>query len=1219
MAVNAGAVQIALGLKDKNFSSGMKNAQQSVNQLRTSADATVRSLSTLDKALTAAGAAAGTAAYAMINLGKRAFDVAADVSEMNVAMDAIEKSNKMTAGSISEAADAIRAQGIEMKAAQEIAVLFTQGQIDLASAAKVARVAQDLAVLSQSNSTATAQTLAYAIQTGNSRLLKSAGITKYASEAYSDYAIVLEKTVNDLTNTERQQAIVNMILSEGEKVAGTYTAAMEEPGKVLRSFPRLLNDMQLAMGDVLLSGFGPMIKAAYDTTKAFSKMFRDGGALEPLLNELSRAFEMLLEPLTNGIKSLKGIIEGFSSAQYSINGLADSFTNLAPIVTAATTALSLFAGKNILGRLPVVGTHLAAMIGPGAPLLSGLAILVAMQPELRAVFTNMIKSMKALVPNAKKLGAQLTKALDKATKIIVKLAEAFEGPAIAALEGFMVAALALTQTVMPLLDVVLGVTSALASMGPVTSILITTFILLQSPLAKVATGLSAFTAGIKENLRYQKTLAAQQGITTGAVGAFGSQVRISMQAAGVAVKGFMASAAPLLAMALTIQGITEFLNRNADQQEANARNSETLAGQVNGLTEAFISNSEAAADLESVDDILHRLVSQSGIEDVEKGISALANLGYGVDEAVAALVSSDADFQSWLDGFSHGADEVTHRAIEMQRDLHDVSVGWGRSWEQVLDENLAALSGYSDENKAYMRDLIIQLEAIEDSVEKFSIAEAIGQEIEEMFRAGNFGTYVRDQLLGALAAGEDFVDVLERAVEVTLYGFDGADRGLERFRTTITETVGPVLSFIDALGTLELEEGQTTFTTNQLQEALFGSERSTQRVNRAMREAAVSINSFTRGVALADKEVVTLEQVGDDLVDTLFSTAQALREANASTEQLEAATSAVIYQFAEAATAAGFEEQAIRDLLVQLRLADSIDPRIDFSIGFNADALRKQLKAAQDALAKMYEQSRGSLTGEIIAQRSLIDSISSLLEGVEAFETAGAPSFVSGAAAVAEAAGGAADAVGELVNKFDELVDTMANPVLTEAEATVFAESLATRAEALALEMAAPDFEMSEAEKQLEFFGAATDIVRQIQSMVGAGLGEDQIADFVGAANANLAMLGQTLGMSDTDAANALAMIQRAEDMGMFMAQMGMTTGEDLAAFEQYIAAATSTDPEGFTPTELNLNGRPAPGVTNVTVNLPPGVSGEDVIAAMTEYAETSGATVPAPFEFVNV
>ncbi len=506
---------------------------------------------------------------------------------MNVAMEAIEKSNNMSSGAISQAADAIRAQGIEMKAAQEIAVLFTQGQIDLASAAKVARVAQDLAVLSQSNSTATAQTLAYAIQTGNSRLLKSAGITKYASEAYSDYAVQLEKTVNDLTNTERQQAIVNMILEEGAKVQGTYLAAMEEPGKVLRSFPRLLNDMQLAMGDVLLSGFGPLIKAGYDTTKVFSKMFRDGGALSPLLGELSRAFEMLLEPLTNGIKSLGDMIERFDSTQYSINGLADSFTNLVPIVTAATTALSLLAGRNILGALPVVGGKLTTIIGPGAPLLSGLAILVAMQPELRAVFTNMITEMKTLAPTAKKLGGELVKALDKATKIIVKLAEAFEGPAIVALEGFMVTALALTEAAMPLLDVALLLTDALASMGPVTSILVTTLLLMKTPLANGFTGMTKFSAAIQENIRYQKTLAAQQGITTTTFRAFGATVSTSMKTAAAAVRGFLLAAAPIIGVSIAIQGVTEIMNRNKESMRRNEEAADDLAEAFNELFAAI--------------------------------------------------------------------------------------------------------------------------------------------------------------------------------------------------------------------------------------------------------------------------------------------------------------------------------------------------------------------------------------------------------------------------------------------------------------------------------------------------------------------------------------------------------------------------------------------------------------------------------------------------------
>ena len=50
------------------------------------------------------------------------------------------------------------------------------------------------------------------------------------------FASQVGKTVEELTQIERQQAITNMVLEEAAKVAGVYDAAMEEPGKVLRSF-----------------------------------------------------------------------------------------------------------------------------------------------------------------------------------------------------------------------------------------------------------------------------------------------------------------------------------------------------------------------------------------------------------------------------------------------------------------------------------------------------------------------------------------------------------------------------------------------------------------------------------------------------------------------------------------------------------------------------------------------------------------------------------------------------------------------------------------------------------------------------------------------------------------------------------------------------------------------------------------------------------------------
>ena len=302
---NVGDLTVTLSAQVNEFNRRMQAAAQSFQGVTQSAQQAQQSLSSFEKATRSAAVAAGAFVASGIFMAKQSFSVAASASELEVAMGAIEKSMGLAGGSINDAALAVRNKGIEMAEAQRIAITFAQSQLDLAQASDVARAAQDLAVLSQSNSTETAMRLTYAIQTGNSRMLRSVGIQKYASEAYDEFAATIGKTVEQLTQIERQQAITNMVLEEAAKVAGVYDAAMTEPGKVLRSFPRLLNDMQLAFGEVLLDGFGPAIKAAYDLTKAFSKSVRDGGAFAATLENLRGSFVVLLDPLTLFLQNLK--------------------------------------------------------------------------------------------------------------------------------------------------------------------------------------------------------------------------------------------------------------------------------------------------------------------------------------------------------------------------------------------------------------------------------------------------------------------------------------------------------------------------------------------------------------------------------------------------------------------------------------------------------------------------------------------------------------------------------------------------------------------------------------------------------------------------------------------------------------------------------------------------------------------------------------------------
>jgi hypothetical protein len=104
--------------------------------------------------------------------------------------------------------------------------------------------------------------LTHAVITGRSEVLKSVGIQKSAGQMYESFARKIGISASALTYQQKQQAVATGALAEAAKVAGVYEAAMDSPGKVLRSFARIHNEIQVAVGGVLLKAFGPMIKSS---------------------------------------------------------------------------------------------------------------------------------------------------------------------------------------------------------------------------------------------------------------------------------------------------------------------------------------------------------------------------------------------------------------------------------------------------------------------------------------------------------------------------------------------------------------------------------------------------------------------------------------------------------------------------------------------------------------------------------------------------------------------------------------------------------------------------------------------------------------------------------------------------------------------------------------------------------------------------------------------
>jgi hypothetical protein len=344
-----------------------------------------------------------------------ALNTAARVEELDIAMKAIGESTGQGYEAIKSASDAIRANGIEMGAAQQIAIEFAQNQLDMASASTVARVAQDLAVIGGKNSTQTTQMLTRAIITGNSILLKSAGISRTASEGYQEYAESLGKGVRQLTSVEKRQAITNLIIAEGAKVAGTYEASMDSAGKVLRSFPRIYNDIQVEAGAVLTAAFGPLIKSTYNLVSAFSKALRSGGSLSGVLASVTKVMVKMTEPMVE-------IIDNFTEMVKS----GEIFDKVSDVVNSALPTFLALAGASRSFAQALVGSAVPAL----KALLDALAVVLRAVQPLANAFAAMPDVVKiavgALIFFQTALGARLLAGLNVANIALIRFGTTFK-------------------------------------------------------------------------------------------------------------------------------------------------------------------------------------------------------------------------------------------------------------------------------------------------------------------------------------------------------------------------------------------------------------------------------------------------------------------------------------------------------------------------------------------------------------------------------------------------------------------------------------------------------------------------------------------------------------------------------------------------------------------------------------------------------------------------
>jgi len=328
------------------------------------------------------------ASYAVLNVAEYAREAAllsARYETLGVSMRVVGNNAGYTGAEMEAAAVGMQKTGISMVESRQQALRLVQAHIDLAQSSKLARIAQDAAVIGNMNSSAAFATMIHGIQTGQTDVLRTIGLNISMEQSYDEYAATLHKSTNALTQTEKTQAVLNAVMREGEGIAGTYEAAMGTAGKAMNSLSRWSENLKLKLGEVFLPALAGAVFGYTDALKA-----------------ANREADNLAQQ-----GSIKKFAEGV-------------LTSIVALTAATATYAGVLAAQMATGAASAVTSFIAMTAAHGQALAINVAMAAAQQTELSMtkaaiVETRSLAASKLAAANANVAAAEIFVASARAT------------------------------------------------------------------------------------------------------------------------------------------------------------------------------------------------------------------------------------------------------------------------------------------------------------------------------------------------------------------------------------------------------------------------------------------------------------------------------------------------------------------------------------------------------------------------------------------------------------------------------------------------------------------------------------------------------------------------------------------------------------------------------------------------------------------------------------
>lgn len=271
--------------------------------------------------------------------------LAARVETLGVVVDVVGKNANYAGSEMDAYVESVKAMGITTQESQQTVLRFAQAHLDLGKASELARVAQDAAVIGNTNSSESLKGLMHGISTLQPEILRTYGIIVNFEAEYKKFADAAGRTTESLSSQEKQQIALNATLTAGKNIAGSYEAAMATVGKQINSLPRLIEEAKLKVGELFTPAMTVLVQEFSAQLKDLDKYLQEAAAN----GGMKQWATDIADGVKDGIKALKELVENIRVAIDIVKPFAGTAAEMLVMGLVAEKAFAAARGIAALG------------------------------------------------------------------------------------------------------------------------------------------------------------------------------------------------------------------------------------------------------------------------------------------------------------------------------------------------------------------------------------------------------------------------------------------------------------------------------------------------------------------------------------------------------------------------------------------------------------------------------------------------------------------------------------------------------------------------------------------------------------------------------------------------------------------------------------------------------------------------------------------------------